>query len=107
PGRLQLIARSGQACRVDPVDPAGAGCAVGDQPGVLEHLQVLGYRGSADRQRFGKLTDGPRSLGQARDNGAPAGIPQSLPAVASLVSGHERKATAYGASSQGCAVDRG
>ena len=90
PEGVELVAQRGHADRVEPVDPAGADGALGDQAGVLEHLQVLGHRRPADRQLLGELADGPRPLGQARDDRAPGGIPQRVPAVPSLVSGHER-----------------
>jgi len=90
PERVQLIAQGGDAGGVEPVDPAGPRGAVGDQAGVLEHLQVLRYRRPADRQLLGELADGSRSLCQARDDGAPGGVTQGVPAAPGLVSIHER-----------------
>ena len=41
----------------------------GDQPGPLEHLQVLRHRLQADRERLGDLVDRGLALGQAGEDG--------------------------------------
>ena len=75
--------RAGRATRprrrVQPVDPPGAHRPLGDQAGVLEHLQVLRHRRPADRQRVGQLAHRPRPLGQARDDGAAGWDRPALP----------------------------
>src|SRR4051794_12816640 len=91
PEGLELIAQGAETFRAEPVDPARAGRTVDHQSSFSEDLQVLGHRWAADRQLVGDLADGARPLGEARDDGAPGGVPQCFPAVAGLVSVHERK----------------
>ena len=75
PERVELVAQRGHAGRVEPIDPARARGALGDEPRVLEHLQVLGHRRPADRQLVGQLADRPRPLGQALDDGVACRCP--------------------------------
>jgi hypothetical protein len=42
----------------------------GDQPGLLEHLNVFGHRLFRDFERFGQLIDDGRPAGQSRNDGA-------------------------------------
>ncbi|GAA1699014.1 hypothetical protein GCM10009765_55570 [Fodinicola feengrottensis] len=63
---------------------------VGDQPGGLEHFEVLGDRWSADRQGVGEFADGLWSFGQARDDESSAWIAEYVPSVKSSVSSHKR-----------------
>src|SRR3954466_13264957 len=58
PHAVQVGAQDLQAGRVDLVEAPRAGLAVDHQPDVLEHLQVLGDGGAADRQVGGELADG-------------------------------------------------
>lgn len=85
-----LIAQRGYAGRVEPVDPASAVRSLAHEPGVFQHLQVLGHRRSADREFVGEFADRARPVSQALDDCAPGGIPQSAQRIASLVSAHER-----------------
>jgi len=71
------------------VDPPGAVGAIGHQPGLLEHPQVLGNCGAADRQLRGELTDRLGPAGQALEDGPPGRIPQGCETRRS-VSFHER-----------------
>ena len=59
----------------DPVDPPGAVRAVRDQPGLLEHPQMLGNGRAADRQRGGDLGDGLGPAGEALEDGPPGRVP--------------------------------
>src|SRR5512133_2043011 len=59
-----------------------------DEPRVLEHLEVLGHRGSRDRQALGERPDGLRPLRQPREDGAPRTVRQRAPAVTYSVSVH-------------------
>ena len=74
----------GDARRVEPVDPPGAGHVLGDEARLLEHLEVLGHRRAADRQRVGQLADRAWSLGQAFDDGAARGVTQRAPRLMRL-----------------------
>jgi hypothetical protein len=60
-----------------------------DQPDVLEHLQVLGDSGPADRQARSQFADGTRALDQSLKQRPPSGIGQGAQNCAS-VSCHER-----------------
>lgn len=90
PECVKLIAQRGHARWVEPIDPARARYAVGDQPRFLEHLQVLRYRRPADWQLVGKLAHRPWPLGQALDDDAPGAVPQGIPRISKSVSLHER-----------------
>ena len=61
----------------DLVDPPGAVGAVADQPGFLEHPQVLGNGGTADGQLGGELPDGLGPAGKAFEDGPPGRIPSA------------------------------
>src|ERR1700733_5280866 len=43
------------------VEAPRSGFAVGDQPGILEHPEVLRHRGTADWQRLSQFVDGNRA----------------------------------------------
>src|SRR3954454_7508280 len=50
PEAVEVAAQLGQAPGIGLVEPAGADLVVEDQADVLEHLEVLGHGGAADRQ---------------------------------------------------------
>src|SRR6266704_2818981 len=45
--------------------------AARDQPGALQHLEMLGDGGTAHRERLGELADRALALGQPGEDGAP------------------------------------
>ena len=57
--------------RVEPVEPARALRLVDDQARLLEHLQVLGDRRTADGEPAGELADRLRAVGQRLEDRAP------------------------------------
>ncbi len=60
-----------QRRRVQMDRPALRVAGPGDQPRLLEHLNVLGHRLFRDVERGGQLVDRGRPAGQTRDHGAP------------------------------------
>jgi hypothetical protein len=80
-GEVELGAQLGEAVRVDPLDAVLARMAVDDQPGALQHLEVLRDGGVADRQLAGELADGVRTLGEAFEDGASRRVAQRRPAI--------------------------
>lgn len=72
------------------VDTAGADGSVLDKPGVLEDLQMLRDRRSADRELAGEFTYRTWTFGKAFEDRAPHAIGERTPFVSSLVSGYER-----------------
>src|SRR3954447_15127194 len=62
PEGVEVGAQVGQCLRVRLVEAARADLAVDDEPGVLQDLEVLRDRGTADRELAGELADraGPR-----------------------------------------------
>ena len=62
---VEVTAEQAQPLGIDLVDAPGADPLVDDQPGVLEHLQVLRDGGPAHGQFAGELPDRPRTLGEA------------------------------------------
>lgn len=65
------------ALLADLVDAPGAVGMVGDQACLLEHPQVLGDRGPADRELTGDLADGLGAPGEALEDGPPGRVPES------------------------------
>ena len=55
----------------DPVDALLCCRTAGDEAGFAQHLQVLGHRGLADRERFDKLTDAALRPTELVENAAP------------------------------------
>jgi hypothetical protein len=55
---------------VEPGRPKLCGPPTADQPGPLEHLEVLGDRLDADRERRGELCHRGLALGEASEDGA-------------------------------------
>src|SRR3954452_24425207 len=74
PEVVEVSAQQAQSLGIDLVDAPGADSLVDDQPGVLEHLQVLRDGGPADRQLPGQLTDRPGPLGQVLEDRPPGRI---------------------------------
>ena len=89
PELVEVGAQHAQPLLIDGVDATRAGGTVGDEPGVLEHLEVLGDGGAADRQLAGQLADRARALGDPLEDRAAGRIGERGEPVA-LVSRHER-----------------
>jgi hypothetical protein len=71
------------------IDAAGTSRRVADQPGVLQHLQMLRDGRPADRQLARELTDRTWPVGKAFEDRPPGRIPEGGPSISS-VSLHER-----------------
>src|SRR3954452_24676611 len=65
PEPVEVGAQDRQPGWVDLVQAACARLTVDDQPDVLEHLEVLGHGGAADRQLGRQLAHRSRTVGQA------------------------------------------
>src|SRR5436190_23007952 len=59
PELVEIRAELGDRLGLDPVDASSADAALGDETGVLQHLEVLGDRGPADRKLTGQVTNRP------------------------------------------------
>jgi hypothetical protein len=77
-----------QPLLVDAVDAMAPRLRVLDDPGALEHLEVLAHRRSTDRHHLGQLGHGARADGQSFDDGAPASVAEKRPRI-KRVSHHE------------------
>jgi serine/threonine protein kinase len=61
---VELVAQGAHAVGIDVVYPAVANRMVGNQPGVLQHLEVLRDRGPRDGQALRELPHRPRPAGE-------------------------------------------
>ena len=57
----------------------------GDEPGMLEHFQVLRYGGHGHLERFGEFRDGGLAGNQASQDGAPSGIGEGREGAAEVI----------------------
>jgi hypothetical protein len=89
PKTVQIRAQPSQPVRVDPVDAARTDRLVDDQPGVLQHAQVLRHRRSTDRQLARKLDHRARAIQKQVEDRLPSRITKRGPG-GSLVSWHQR-----------------
>src|SRR3954467_6560093 len=76
PEGVEVGAQVGQCLRVHLVEAAGAALAVDHQPGVLQDLQVLRDRGTADGELAGELADRPGPRDEAFEDRLPRGVAQ-------------------------------
>ena len=74
PEVVEVAAQQAQPLGVELIDASGADSLVDDQPGVLEHLQVLRDGRPADGQLAGELADRARSLAQVLEDRPPGRI---------------------------------
>ena len=74
PEAVEIGAYRVDAGGVDLVEASPADRLVQHQPGVLEHLEVLGDGGTADRETRRQLADDTRAVGQAFEDGPAGGI---------------------------------
>src|SRR2546421_106560 len=65
---LQPIGSILQRTRCEPAGPPLRLAAAFDQTGALQHLEVLGYRGKAHRERLGEFSDGNLTRNEARQD---------------------------------------
>ena len=90
PHLVQVLAHGGDAVRVHALDATSSFGPVDDEPGVLEHPQVLGDRRPAHGEGIGELADGPGPADQELEDGAASRITECFQRVArSFVSDHE------------------
>src|SRR5213080_2172515 len=81
PQVVQQLPEPGQALRPGTVQPAGAVAPLGQQPGVLQHGQVLADRGTGHLERRGDLAGRQLLVCDETQDGAPARLgegPQRL-----------------------------
>src|SRR6266508_1160306 len=78
PERSRVVLESLQALGVDLVEATGPSGVVDHQPGVLEHLEVLGDGGSPDREPAGDLDHRLGSCAQALEDRPTGAIPKGL-----------------------------
>jgi hypothetical protein len=88
PEAVEIGAQRSQALRVQLVQPPGAVRPVEDKARVLEHSEVLGDRGPADRQPASQLAHRLGAFREQLEEGAPGGVGQSREPIS--VSRHER-----------------
>jgi hypothetical protein len=80
PHLVKVGAQPGDSLGIQPVESASSGFAVGDEPGILEHTQVLRYRWAAHRQGASQLVYGRRAARELLKDGHAGGITQSVEA---------------------------
>jgi len=78
PVRLQPVVELGKWLGTDAVQPALRVGAYVDEPGVLQHAQVLRHRGLAETQALHEIADRPLSVAQELEDLQPAGLPERL-----------------------------
>src|SRR4051812_47586535 len=74
PEGVEVGAQVGDGLRIHLVEAARADLAVDHQPGVLQDLEVLRDRRTADRKPFGELADRSRARHQALEDGLARGV---------------------------------
>jgi len=73
-----MSAQTGDAFRIQLVEAAGSGAAVGDQSCVFQDAQVLGDRGAADGQSAGQFVDGNGTASEHLEDGHAGRVPQGV-----------------------------
>jgi hypothetical protein len=78
PEAVEPAAKRCDASRVDRVQPSRALGPHHDEPGFLEHLQVLGHRGTADIHPVGNLPHRTAAMAEAVEHTPARGVPQGI-----------------------------
>src|SRR5258706_12128951 len=84
----QPHSRLAERLRLEMAEARGRPAVARDEPGLLEHLEMLGDSRLRHRKRRGKLGDGCVTLGQPREDRAPRGIGERTEHAAELVNRH-------------------
>ena len=77
---VEVAAQRGEPIGIHLVDATGPDRTRDDEPGVLQHLEVLRDRGATDRQLAGELADRSRAIGEELEDRLPGRIAESRPA---------------------------
>ena len=78
PERLRVGLEAGEPLGIDSVHPPCAGRVIGDQPGGLQHLEVLGDGGPSDRELSCDFDDRLRSGTQPFEDGAAGPVAERI-----------------------------
>src|SRR5262245_51650595 len=81
PERVELVAQGADADRVESVDVTPADRLLVDQPGVLQHFEMLGDRWPADWQACSDVDDCEGLLGEVFDDGSSGRVAEDVPDV--------------------------
>src|SRR5260370_33156289 len=76
PELVEVRPQGGDALGIELIEPPGALLAVDHQARLLEHLEVLGDRGTSDWQPSGELTHRAGAFGQQLEDRPPGGVAQ-------------------------------
>jgi hypothetical protein len=78
PHLVKVSAQAGDAFRIQLVETAGSGSAVGHQACVFENAQVLGDRRTADGQSTGQFVDGNGTASELLEDGHTGRVPERI-----------------------------
>jgi hypothetical protein len=78
PDPIEMSAQAGDAFRIQLVEAASSGSAVGHQSRIFQYAQVLGDRGTADWQASRQLIDGQRAAGEPLEDGHAGRIAEGI-----------------------------
>src|SRR5215471_18595774 len=84
PELVELGAKGAHPRGVELVYAAVADGPVHNEPRLLQHLEVLGDGGPADRQLASKFADRPRTVRQKLEDRASGGVTEGVPATGSV-----------------------
>src|SRR5437879_2919307 len=76
PELVEVGAQGAHALGIELIQPPGPLLAVDHQARLLEHLEVLGDRGTRDRQLSGELTHRAGAFGQELEDRPASGVAQ-------------------------------
>src|SRR5260370_7041734 len=76
PELVEVRPQGGDALGIELIEPPGALLAVDHQARLLEHLEVLGDRGTSDWQPSRELTHRPGAFGQQLEHRPASRVPQ-------------------------------
>src|SRR3954447_8431414 len=84
PELVEVTAKRVHPVRIELIDPPRPVGLIHNQPGLLEHLQMLRHGGSADRYFSGELADSARTLGEPFEDRAPGWIGERCESISSV-----------------------
>jgi len=81
PELVQFGPELAEAIGIDVIDAASSVRPIRDQPGGLEHLQVLRHGGTADRKVPGQFADRARTAGEPTEDGPSRAVAECSPRI--------------------------
>src|SRR3954463_2676763 len=84
PELVEVAAKRIHPVRIELIDPPSPVSLIHNQPGRLEHLQMLRHGGSTDRPFSGQLADSARTFGEPFEDRAPGWIGERCESIGSV-----------------------